>query len=440
MEALSEGTMLKEDGTPYKKMILSVPPRMGKTFSKDLYVLYSILKNPLKTKVISASFSKDLSLISSRVIRNKIAEEKTNPFQITVQDIFPGVEMSDDNANVNQWSVKYNGDASFFTFKAVSIGSSVTGTGANLSICDDLVADSSTANNETELNKIWDWYWNTFASREEKGTVSLVIGTPWSSNDHIARLKDPNNPDSKDWLVLTLPAYDKDKDEMLCEELLDKTQYERLKRNMDEGIFAANYDCTPISQRGRLYKRFLTYSDRPQSFERVFAYIDTADTGRDFTAGFVAGVKDGQGYILDAYASRESMETTEKEVAEMLVRNKVEIARVESNNGGRGFARQIQRIMYEDFSSRFTTVETFHQSKNKQSRILTYSSFVENNIFFPEQWKSLYPVIHEQLIRFQRTGKNENDDIQDALTGICETIEENGFYDDDLDIKGVFGL
>lgn len=94
-----------------------------------MYVLYSILKNPLKTKVISASFSKDLSLISSRVIRNKIAEEKTNPFQITVQDIFPGVEMSDDNANVNQWSVKYNGDASFFTFKAVSIGSSVTGTG-----------------------------------------------------------------------------------------------------------------------------------------------------------------------------------------------------------------------------------------------------------------------------------------------------------------------
>lgn len=438
MEALVEGTLLREDGTPYKKMILNVPPRHGKTFSKDLFVLFCILKDPLKRKVISASFSKDLSIISSRTIRNKIMEEKTSPLQITVQDIFPGVEMSDDNANVNQWSVKYNGQASFFTFKAISTNSSVTGTGSNLSICDDLISSAETAHNEAELEKIWDWYWNTFSSREEKGSVSLVIGTPWSENDVISRLQ--RSEDAHEWLVLKLPAYDKEKDEMLCEDLLDKAQYERLKRNMDAGIFSANYDCEPISQRGKLYKRFMTYENRPETFEKIFGYIDTADTGKDFTAGFVAGVKNGQGYILDAYASRESMETTEKEVAEMLVRNKVEIARVESNNGGRGFARQVQRIMWEEFQSRFTTVETFHQSKNKQARILTYSSFIENNIFFPEQWKSMYPEVYEQLNKYQRIGKNAHDDIPDALTGVAETIEEQGFYDDDLDIKGVFGI
>ena len=44
-------------------------------------------------------------------------------------------------------------------------------------------------------------------------------------------------------------------------------------------------------------------------------------------------------YILDVIYTKESMETTENKVAKQFTDYNVSIAHIESNNGGRGFAR-----------------------------------------------------------------------------------------------------
>ena len=99
----------------------------------------------------------------------------------------------------------------------------------------------------------------------------------------------------------------------------------------------------------------------------------------------------------------------------MLLRNGTRAALIESNNGGRGFARNVQR------KATAAHVEWFHQSGNKESRILTNSATVLQNIRFPEGWRLRWPELYAHLTTYKRLFKaNKNDDAPDALTGIVE--------------------
>jgi predicted phage terminase large subunit-like protein len=116
------------------------------------------------------------------------------------------------------------------------------------------------------------------------------------------------------------------------------------------------------------------------------------------------------------------MEITEKETASFFVRNNVNKAEVESNNGGKGFARNVKRIIWEEHKTKSVVVKWFHQSKNKMARILTNSAFVMEHVYFPSDWKNKWPEFYKAITEFQRDGKNKNDDAPDTLTGISEMV------------------
>jgi predicted phage terminase large subunit-like protein len=118
------------------------------------------------------------------------------------------------------------------------------------------------------------------------------------------------------------------------------------------------------------------------------------------------------------------MEVTEKETASFFVRNNVNKASIESNNGGRGFARSVQRIIWEDHKTKSVVVKWFHQSKNKIARILTNSSFIQEHVYYPRDWKKRWPDFYKHITEFQKEGKNKHDDAPDALTGIAEQIND----------------
>ena len=118
------------------------------------------------------------------------------------------------------------------------------------------------------------------------------------------------------------------------------------------------------------------------------------------------------------------MEETEEALAKMLLDNKVNRIRVESNAGGRPFARNVERILFEKYNSNYTDVTYFHQNKNKESRILTNSVWVMKHIYFPFNWRDRFPNLYKDLNKFQREIKaNKHDDCADALTGVAETME-----------------
>ena len=127
-------------------------------------------------------------------------------------------------------------------------------------------------------------------------------------------------------------------------------------------------------------------------------------------------------YILDVIFTQEPVDITEDLVTNQIIKFNIIQALIESNNGGRAFSRNIERILSEKNSLR-SQVLPFHQSKNKISRILSQQSNVQNNVLFPKNWQILFPVFYDQVTKFQKSGLNKFDDSVDVLTGIAEELE-----------------
>ena len=223
---------------------------------------------------------------------------------------------------------------------------------------------------------------------------------------------------------------------MLCDDVLTREEFDRRYKTLSPEIAAANYQQEPIDQQGRLYKGFKTYDQVPMDdggnplFAGIYSYTDTADEGSDWLASYVFGLYNGEAYILDVTYTQAPMEETEPAVAQMFYTNKVNQATIESNNGGRGFAREVERMLHDQLHSNLTVIQWFHNSKNKNARIISNAPWVMQHIYFPANWRDRWPDLFDILTRYQRTGKNAHDDGPDALTGVAEMINDQITYSD----------
>ncbi|MFL0361815.1 phage terminase large subunit [Pseudobacillus sp. 179-B 2D1 NHS] len=427
LQALYEGTLINPyNNKPYKKLIMNIPPRHGKSRTLVNYTKW-LLGKDINNRIITASYNDDMATDFSRYTRDGIKTKKNTPLDYDFSDIFPNAKVKDGNAAIQQWAL----EGTYFSYKGVGLGGGITGKGGNILICDDLVKDYETAVNEAALDKVWKWYTGTFISRAESDVIEIMNMTRWAKGDPCGRILD--SEDAPLWYVLHMEAYDELNDEMLCEDVLSKERYLYLKRNSDPLVFAANYHQSPVDQKGKLYKNLKTYSeadlpydnDGNVNFDNIISYTDTADMGNDWLCSITAGLYKGQLYITDVYYTKDGMEVTEPETAKFFVRNKVRHAKIESNNGGRGFARNVERLLWDVHKTRSVYVEWFHQSKNKKARILTNSKFVMDNVFFPEDWSIKWKDFYKDINSYQKEAKKSvHDDAPDTLTGLCEMIIE----------------
>ena len=127
--------------------------------------------------------------------------------------------------------------------------------------------------------------------------------------------------------------------------------------------------------------RFATYDKLPERTIKKGNYTDTADSGEDYLCSvcYETGTDDTI-YITDVLYTPLGMEATEPLVAAMLQRNGTRTARIESNNGGRGFARAVAKLCPQ------TRIEWFHQYRNKEARVLSNATEVAARIRMPEDW------------------------------------------------------
>lgn len=210
---------------------------------------------------------------------------------------------------------------------------------------------------------------------------------------------------------------------MLCPEVLSYKSYQAKIKAMGADIASANYQQEPIDLKGRLYTSLKVYTGELPQFKEIRNYTDTADTGEDYLCSINYGVTfAGEAYVLDVLYTKEPMETTEPATARMLLKDAVNVSDIESNNGGLGFARNVERILHQDLESNHTVIRWFSQTKNKQARIYSNSAWVMQHIYFPEDWRNRWPEYHDAMIKYQREGKNRHDDAPDATTGIAEKI------------------
>lgn len=399
-------------------LIINEPPRHGKSRTASLFVEW-VLGNNQKEKIMTGSYNETLSTTFSKNVRNDIMEEKADIYKPVFSDIFPGVKIKHGDGAMNLWSLE-NG---YNNYLATSPSGTATGFGASLLIIDDLIKSAEEANNETVLEKHWDWFTNTMLSRLEEGGKIIIIMTRWHSQDLAGRALEWCKERGKKYKHISMKALvDAKTKEMLCSEVLSYKSYMDKVSTMGEDIASANYQQEPIDLKGCLYTKFKTYIEKPPYFEQIRSYTDTADEGSDYLCSIVYGVYNKEAYVLDILYTQEGMEITEKQTAKMFYENKVNFAKVESNNGGRGFARNVKRILEQELDSNYTIIRWFHQSNNKQARILTNASWIMEHVYLPANWRDRWPEYYKSMVKYQRGGKNKNDDAQDATTGIAEDL------------------
>ncbi len=401
-------------------LIVNEPPRHGKSRTASLFVEWVLGKNK-NEKIMTGSYNETLSMMFSKNVRNSIQELKADPYNPVYSDVFPNTRIKQGDGAMNLWSL----EGGYNNYLATSPTGTATGFGASLLIIDDLIKNAEEAYNETVKQKHWDWFTNTMLSRLEEGGKIIIIMTRWASDDLAGRALEHFKESGAKVRHVSMKAL-QDDGTMLCEEILSRKSYEAKKKAMGADIVSANYQQEPIDLKGRLYTSFKTCTDIPKDksgnplFTSVKAYCDTADTGNDYLCNIIYGEYNKEAYILDVYYTKDGMEITEKEVAKRYLSYGVNHAKIESNNGGRGFARSVERILQQELNSNKTKIEWFHQSQNKIARILSNSTWIMEHIYFPINWKDKWPDYYAAMNKYQREGKNKHDDAPDATTGVAE--------------------
>jgi predicted phage terminase large subunit-like protein len=424
-----------------KKAIINISPRYGKTeLAVKAFIAEGLAINP-RAKFIHLSYSDDLARDNSMGVQEimNLPEYKR---------LFEAEPISH---GTKKWYTKEGGG-----LYAVSSAGQVTGFGAGLVdededeessldeftsaigadenfggaiIIDDPIKpdDAMSVTIREKVNSKFD---TTIRNRvNSRNTPIIIIMQRLHENDlcgHLIR-KEPGQ-----WTVLSLPCiYNDEKGEETALWPFKHTLEElKQERNNNPFVFETQYMQNPKPLQGLMYENeFKTYSAIPYSSKMVKkAYVDTADTGKDYLCAICYVETETANYITDVYYTQQAMEVTEPKTAEMLTKQATKEAVIEANNGGRGFSRSVEnqcRIM----NNNLTTFKTFHQSENKQVRIFTHSAGVQNITHFPVGWDKLWPQFYRDVTNYMKVGKNDHDDAVDALTGTFERRDSGSVQD-----------
>jgi predicted phage terminase large subunit-like protein len=424
-----------------KNLIISVPPQHGKSEGSSRRLPAAICGTHPDDKVALVCYSSTKAQKFGREIMGVMREKE-------YVKIFPNVEYPERGytgakANTNENRESINSDGSM---KFVGVDGGLTGDPVDVLIMDDLYKNWEEANSPVTSQKVWDWYLSVADTRLHNDSQQLIVFTRWSENDLIGRLEEQDlvktleagqeldelidslKPD--EWLKVNFQALKEDEKtqidereegEPLWEDRHNKQKLES-SRKKDTVKFSCLYQGNPKSREGLLYgDGFKTYSSLPSGQREN--YTDTADTGRDFLCSISYVVNGGYAYVIDVVYDDRKNEITEPIVTKSLWENNVNTSHIESNNGGRSFSRNIERLSRELGNGRLQ-VKPFHQSKNKVARILSNSSNVIKHILMPEGWESKHKKFHKDVTGYLAKGINAHDDAPDTLTGIYEKMQK----------------
>lgn len=426
-----------------KNLIISMPPQHGKSEGSSRRLPAYVAGKRMDDKMALVSYSATKAEKFGREIMTIMREKE-------YRDIFPKVNYpmrgyTGQKANTNQTRESINGEGSM---KFVGVGGPLTGDPIDLMIMDDLYKNWQEGNSPLVQRNVWDWYIAVADSRLHNDSQQLIVFTRWSENDLIAQLEELgrvvewNGNEDVDDLIAKLKPNEFLKINFQAIKEGDPNQFDPREngeplwpskhsleklistRDSDTDKFDCLYQGDPQNKEGMLYQNpFKVYSELP-AFKAKKNYTDTADTGSDYLCSINYLVPlssvDEHIYVYDVLYSQKPMEYTEPETANMLVRGDVNKAKVESNNGGRGFSRAVERLVKKQ--TRSITIDWFFQGKNKESRIFSNSATVNRLIIFPSDWHIRWPEFYKHVTKYKKEfSMNKFDDAPDVLTGIIET-------------------
>ena len=330
-----------------RRVMLFAPPRHMKTENMQRAFSFALGKDHDLTMMLTAYGADKAYKIS-----NHIKQNVTDAVFQRVFPNFPGI------AGVNQvksWSLggKHRG-----SILAAGVGGPITGEGFNLGYIDDPVKSREEAESATYQDKTYDWYTDTFLSRQdESDAVIIITNTRWNRKDLCGKILEADgiatynslepgqgcpewNSDPEGlWHILCLPAImdeeafnwkhpddPREIGEALWPQRFPLEFLEQFQKN--KYAWASLYQQRPTPRGGNLINRswFEIVSKVPPG-AKLIRFWDLASTPKeerkkndpDFTAGGLVALKDNVLYIIDVKASRDTPLNIEKMIKQTAV-------------------------------------------------------------------------------------------------------------------------
>lgn len=184
--------------------------------------------------------------------------------------------------------------------RGVGVGGGLTGFSLEIAIVDDPTANAQQALSAVVQDGLEAWYESVLMTRLQQRSGTLVIGTPWSANDILARVRRKMTGDPRfrhlSFPALNLPGelgYNPDLPEgALVPALHNEAKLREMKAHMSETWWASMYQQAPLADFGAIFKRehlqYYRRAELPATFVQVIMSVDA--TFKDGTASDFVGV------------------------------------------------------------------------------------------------------------------------------------------------------
>lgn len=424
LQAFAEGKV--------RKLLITMPPQHGKSLgASTLLPAYMLGLNP-DLRIAIASYSASLASKFNRRVQRILESDE-------YAELFPETTIKKSGRSSSYIRTAEEVEIIGHHGSLISVGreGSLTGNRVDCFILDDLYKDAMEANSPVVRENCREWYTSVVRTRMHNASQEIMVFTRWHEQDLIGTIRncervvdlkqweELGDVDGDTWVALNFEALKVSEPTEIDPRDVGQSLWEQRhsaallasKRRLDPHKFECLYQGNPSTREGLLYgDGFATYTTLPKEIVRYANYTDTADMGDDYLCSVCYAVdSDGVIYVTDVVYSREPMEVTEKLVSQMLNHSDTRVATIESNNGGRGFARVLQRLCPD------VRVEWFHQSDNKEARILSNSATVMHSIRMPEGWNRRWNEFYNHIVTYRRMfSSNRWHDAADVLTGIVE--------------------
>lgn len=334
---------------PGQRIIISTPPRTGKSaLTSQVGPVAALAENP-DTKVILASYGDELAREHSHAARAFITEHA---------DLL-GYGLRGDKTAVGRWRV----DAYEGGLLASGILSSVTGFGADLLILDDVVKNAQEADSPTYRRRVIHEFRASLMTRLHPGGSVVIVGTRWHPEDLIGTLL---AEESDVWDHINIPAVA----EAGIPDALDRRPgaamisalgrtpdvFASLRRTVGERTWYALFQGVPSPPEGGLVQRAWLdawrLSSAPLDPLMTVVGVDPSDSGRGDSCGLVAVTKGRDG--VAAIIADRSRPMTSDEWARAAVELAYEVGASE--------------IAIEGFAARETYVRVANEALDRHRR------------------------------------------------------------------------
>ena len=310
---------------PGENLIVSAPPRTGKTYICAIQTPQWVLANNSDARVGYVTYGKDLSNKSGRLVRDGLRSNRP---------LTPIVDES--SRAIDDFAIK-GARGGYF---ATSVGGALTGLGFDWLVFDDLLKDQEEALSAERLVSVWEWLTATAWTRREPGCRTIWISTRWALMDPVGQVLAGNLKGEFKFLNLPALALDgpdpalpvpeargritvldgslgRQPGESLVPERYTAEAFEELRN--DDYWFEALFQGNPVPKKGKLFdtSRFLRVPSPLASAGRWFGIIDTANslkTRADYTVFTVfCALKpaDGKDQLLIRHVFRDRQETAD---------------------------------------------------------------------------------------------------------------------------------